>query len=57
MKGSIQNGAYIHRCGKRLFAIYPDSVLVNFSMYCQKCRQTVNVTIVHGKIVREQDET
>lgn len=47
----IHNDFLYHRCGARLVKIRPDSSLINFAVYCDKCKQEFIVNIVNGKLI------
>lgn len=47
----IKNDFLYHCCGARLVKAPYDSVLVNFPVYCDKCKKEIIVTVINGKLV------
>lgn len=47
----IKNNFLYHFCGARTVKIRDDTSLINFSVYCDKCKQEYLVNIVNGKLI------
>lgn len=44
-------------CGGRTQTrVYPDTVLVNFPLYCRKCRKETRINVVQLKMVVSGDQ-
>lgn len=45
----IKNGFYYCRCGKKLFKVLPQTVLLNHVAYCKKCKTEWVISIYNEK--------
>nr|WP_325240078.1 cysteine-rich KTR domain-containing protein [uncultured Oscillibacter sp.] len=44
-------------CGGRTqIRVYPDTVLINFPLYCRKCRKETRINVVQLKMVVSGDQ-
>lgn len=44
-------------CGSRTQTrVYPDTVLVNFPLYCRKCRKETRINVVQLKMVMSDNQ-
>ena len=44
-------------CGGRTqIRVYPDTVLVNFPLYCRKCKKETRINVVQLKMVVSSDQ-
>lgn len=47
----IHDNFLYHCCGAKLVKIQKNSVLVNFAVYCDKCKKEFIVNIINGKLI------
>lgn len=47
----IKNDFLYHFCGAKLLRVTPDAVIVNFPVYCNKCKKEFVINIINGKLI------
>lgn len=52
--GYIKNGYFYHTCGRKIFKVLPESVLINFSAFCPKCKKEFVISIVNDELIQSR---